>query len=143
MSKGDETERDALVAALRDALDEGPPMRLVVLFGSHARNRARPESDIDVGIIPVDPALPLADELALQSRLSRASRVEIDLVRLDRDDLLVGREVALHGVLVAEARPGVFAQYRARATSEWLDFEVSLAPARKRYLERIAQRGPR
>ena len=135
--------RDDLVATLRDAIAQAPPMRLVVLFGSRARDRARPDSDVDVGIVPVDAALPLGAELALQSALSKAAGSEVDLVRLDGDDLLVGREAALHGVLVYEERPGLYAGWRARAMSEWLDFETSLGPARERWLERIAARGSR
>jgi predicted nucleotidyltransferase len=137
------TERERLVATLRAALMQAPPMRLVVLFGSRAGDRARPESDLDVGIIPAERELPLGPELALQSVLSKATGHEVDLVRLDGDDLVLGREAATHGVLVHEERPGFFAQYRARALSDWLDFEESLGPARDRYLRRLAERGAR
>ena len=132
-----------LVQRLRAEILRGPPQRLAVIFGSRAGGRARPESDADVGILPADPQLPLAAELDLQARLSTAVGLEVDLVRLDGDDLLLGREVALHGVPVYEERPGAFARFRASAVSEWLDFETALAPARDRWLARLARQGPR
>ncbi|MBA2320945.1 MAG: nucleotidyltransferase domain-containing protein, partial [Deltaproteobacteria bacterium] len=39
---------------LRPVLD-GAPLRLAILFGSTARGTARPDSDVDIGILSVDP----------------------------------------------------------------------------------------
>jgi predicted nucleotidyltransferase len=50
---------ETLLATIGDVLADGPPLRLALLFGSAARGRARPDSDVDLGIIPLDPALPL------------------------------------------------------------------------------------
>jgi predicted nucleotidyltransferase len=52
---------------------------------SSARERpgARAESDVDVGIIPVDAAVSLHDDLALASALSALTNTEVDVVRLD------------------------------------------------------------
>jgi predicted nucleotidyltransferase len=126
---------------LRGEILKGPPQRLVILFGSRARGLARPDSDADVGILPVDPGLALAAELELQVRLSRVAGMDIDLVRLDGDNLLLGHEAALHGVAIYEDRAGAFARFRASATAAWLDFETSLAPVRERWLSRMARRG--
>jgi uncharacterized protein len=131
----------ALLAALRRVLAEGPPLALAVLFGSRATGRATPRSDVDIGIIPADPALSLADELLLTSDLSGATGTEVDLVRLDREDPLTGRAVALDGVCLFEAAPGLFAAYRARAVSHWIDFEETIAPHRDRFLRRLARGG--
>ncbi|MBI2390994.1 MAG: nucleotidyltransferase domain-containing protein [Deltaproteobacteria bacterium] len=76
-----------------------------MLFGSRVRGAVRDDRDVDVGIVPLDPRLSLADELALQERLSRACGLEVDLVRLDGDDLLVGREVARHGNALSSGWP--------------------------------------
>jgi len=128
----------ALPDRLRQALMNGPPLRLAVLFGSQAAGRARAESDVDVGIVPIDPALPLKDELALASALSAAAGAEVDVVRLDVDAPLLGAEVARHGVCLLEAAPGTFTAYRAQAISAWLDFDETIAPHRERFLRRLA-----
>ena len=66
--------------------------------------------------------------------------VDVDLVRLDQDDPLLGREVAMHGKCVFEAAPGTFSAYRANATSRWLDFDETIAPHRQRFLARLSAR---
>lgn len=43
-------QRDALTRCL-DAFDRLTPIRSVYLFGSHARNEARPDSDVDLCIV--------------------------------------------------------------------------------------------
>jgi uncharacterized protein YutE (UPF0331/DUF86 family)/predicted nucleotidyltransferase len=102
---------------LRAELLSGPPLRLAVLFGSRAKGRARDDSDFDVGIIPADPALSLRDELQLAVRLSARLGAEVDVVRLDVEDAVLGAEVARDGVVLFEAAPGTFAAYRADAMS--------------------------
>lgn len=131
------TDEDML-DRLRGVLAGGPALRLAVLFGSRATGRATKASDVDIGIVPFDPRLPMSDELALAAELSTAVGAEIDLVRLDVDDPLLGREVALTGVLLAESAPGAFAAFRADAMSRWVDFEETIAPHRERMLKRLA-----
>jgi predicted nucleotidyltransferase len=131
----------AVASRLRAALAGGPPLRLVVLFGSQAVGKSCSGSDYDIGVIPTDPDLSLSDELALASTLSHAVGAEVDLVRLDGDDPLLGREVARTGVCLFEAAPGLFATYRASAMSRWIDLEETIAPHRERFLRRLAGGG--
>jgi predicted nucleotidyltransferase len=131
--------RDPSHDRLRAALGSGPPLRVAVLFGSRATGRARPGSDFDVGIVPVDPELSLNDELLLASALSAAVSAEVDLVRLDDDAPLLGAEVVRGGICLFEATPGAFAAYRATAMSRWIDFEETIAPHRVTFLRRLAE----
>ncbi|HWL87217.1 MAG TPA: nucleotidyltransferase domain-containing protein, partial [Polyangiaceae bacterium] len=106
-----------LLQRLRTLLVEGPSLRLAVLFGSRIKGGARPSSDFDIGIIPVDRHLSLHVEFGLASALSEVVRAEVDLVRLDTDDPILGREVARHGLCLFEEEAGMFAAYRATAIS--------------------------
>ena len=92
-----------------------------------------------MGIVPVDPDLALSEELALASSLSGAVSAEVDLVRLDQDNPLLGAEVARSGVCLFEEAPGTFAGYRANAMSTWIDFEWTMAPHRAQFLRRLAE----
>lgn len=130
---------EELIAKLGDACRRAFPMRLAVLFGSRARGDARASSDFDVAVLPVDRDLPLRDELALASTLSDITGTEVDVARLDGDDPTFEHEVALHSVLLYEARPGELAAFRADATSRWFDFEEAIAPHRRRFLARLAK----
>ena len=131
-----------LLTKLRDALSKGPPLRLAVLFGSQATGSARPGSDFDIAILPLDLELSLGDELALATSLSAVTGSEVDLVRLDKDDPLLHREIALHGICLLEEAPGTFSSYRANAVSRWIDFEETIAPHRARFLRRLAGSRP-
>jgi len=130
----------SLLAKLRTAAVSGLRLRLAVLFGSQATGRAAAGSDVDIGIVPDDRGLTLGEELAFASALSAVTGTEVDLVRLDHADPLLGREVAQSGVCVFEAEPGAFAAWRATAMSYWVDFDEMVAPHRERMLQRLARR---
>jgi predicted nucleotidyltransferase len=125
---------EALVAALR----AGPPLRLAMLFGSAAAGALRPDSDVDVAILPADPDLSLADELDLQARLARACAREVDLCRLDRASTLVRWQVASHGRALLASSPFEAPRFVAAAASEYLDFAPSFTRAAERFRLRLA-----
>jgi predicted nucleotidyltransferase len=119
-------------------LVESALVRLAVLFGSRAAGTARESSDFDIGILPRESGISLREELGLAFGLSGVAGCEVDLVRLDGDDPLLGREVARSGRCLFEAEPGTFAAYRTQAASRWVDFEETMAPHRQRFLRRLA-----
>jgi uncharacterized protein len=131
------SSREITLSVLREALANAD-VRLAILFGSQATGRARSDSDFDIGIVPFG-EMSIASELALASQLSGLVSAEVDLVRLDRDNPLLGREVAQTGICLHEAIPGQFAAFRARAMSEWIDFDTTMAPHRAHKLKRWAQ----
>src|SRR5689334_11483357 len=98
-----------LFEEVRRVLQAGPPLRLAVLFGSFAKQRARADSDLDIAILPRDDSLPLHAELDLAAQLSLRTRREVDLVRLDQATMLLRWEVAKDGILLI-----------SDPTSEWL-----------------------
>jgi predicted nucleotidyltransferase len=129
---------NADIERLRAHFASCPSIRLAVLFGSRASGTPRPSSDYDIGMLPRDPELSLADELRLGSALSGLVAHEVDLVRLDRDNPLLGREIAMNGICLYEAELGAFTAYRAAAVSRWLDFDETIRPHRNAFLRRLA-----
>jgi uncharacterized protein len=126
----------AVIEGLRAALGTSR-LALAILFGSRATGNARADSDFDIGILPTFD-MTLGDELALASALSAVTGTEVDVVRLDVDNPLLGNEVARTGVCLWEAAPGAFAAYRARAVSAWIAFDELVAPHRTHLLMRLA-----
>lgn len=128
--------RDDLIRVLQVVLSAGPQLRLAVLFGSTARGTDRPDSDLDVAILPVDPELSLADELMLQAQISSASKREVDLVRLDRCTPTLRFRVAREGLPVFAA-PGALSSFRARAGIEHAELAPLVKRASALFLKRV------
>jgi uncharacterized protein len=126
---------DSLVAALR----AGPRLRLAVLFGSAANGALRPDSDVDIAILPEDPGLPLSVELALTVGLSLSCGREVDLVRLDQAPTLVRWQVARHGRVLLEAGPFEAARFIAAAVAEYLDFAPAFELATERFRKSLVE----
>lgn len=127
-----------LTQIVRGTLADGAPVRLAIVFGSAARHALRADSDIDLGIIPRDPHLPLGAELDLQARLERACGRPVDLIRLDRASTLLRWEAARCGFLVFADPPAELPRFVAAAALEHADLLTSLAPAAERYRRRLA-----
>jgi predicted nucleotidyltransferase len=137
------SDSQALVQLLSATLQSSPRgvgLHVVLLFGSAARGELRADSDLDVGILPVDPNQPLAAELALQSDLERATKRRVDLVRLDRADLLVRWEAARTGMLVFEDGAGRAAHFRAETALEHADMAPLIEAGAERWRRAVAAR---
>jgi len=97
-------------------LFDRPEVRLVVLFGSRAAGRGRPESDVDLGVI----ATGNVSELAVEAiRLLGTDRV--DWVDLARATPLLAMAVAKGGRSLYEREPGAFASFVSLALRRYND----------------------
>jgi predicted nucleotidyltransferase len=131
-------EGTTLVDAIAAVLREGPPMRFGLVFGSAARGTTHPGSDVDVGIVPADDALPLHEELALQARLERACGRPVDLVRLDRASTLLKWKAVREGVPVAVRSAVDLKRFTVAAALEYVDMAPNLHAAERRFQARVA-----
>ncbi len=106
----------------------------------------RPQSDVDVGIVPNgdvpngDGAPSLAEELALQVELSRACGREVDLVRLDRADSILRWEAAREGLTIYSEPAGAAARFRAEAALEHADVGPLIEQGAERWREAVLRR---
>jgi predicted nucleotidyltransferase len=115
----------------------GPTLSLAVLFGSAASGRMHAHSDLDVGIVPVDPNLPLRAELDLQATLERTCGQPVDLIRLDQGSTLLRWEAARHGVpLLARSREEL-TRFVAAAALDHADLAWTLARAETHFRSRL------
>jgi predicted nucleotidyltransferase len=131
-----------LLTRLQRALAQGPSLDLVVLFGSAAAGTSRPDSDLDVAVLPAMGGLDAAEEAALCRRLALAGGADVDLIRLDRPvSTLLRWEIATAGVPILEAAPGIFARFQATAAAEYIDFAPALAYHGEIFRRRLLQQG--
>ncbi len=94
-------------------------LRLIVLFGSHARGRPQPgpESDVDVAVY----GCPRDRYWECYRAINEAfGRVELDLVRLEDADPLCRHEI-MHAAILLEGDPDFFCEYRAYAYKDFID----------------------
>lgn len=109
-------------------------LTLLVLFGSRARGDAAAHADWDFGFLS-DSSV---DPLTVMAALAEAVGSErLDLVDLARASGLLRYRAARDGVLVYEARPGIFDRFRFDAARFWYDAESVLRPGYDAVLDRL------
>jgi uncharacterized protein len=107
------------VQSVRDVLETVPGVRLAVLFGSTARERATRGSDIDIGVsmLPGMKVPPSA-----QVALERAAGRQVSVTHLDDAPPLLRFEISRDGVVLIEREPDAWARFRAQAMIDWWDW---------------------
>ena len=127
---------EQLAEQLEDLREIAPSVDLVVLFGSVARGRSRPESDTDVAVRCDGPVDLDALYLLLAPRLA-ASR--LDLVDLRRTGSLLAFQVARHGRLLYERDAGAFRSFQSLASRRYCDTD-KLRRAQRRSIHAFLER---
>ena len=100
---------------------------LIVLFGSHAKGRARPDSDVDLAVRAIK--RPWGDwqwELDVEAALAKAVKTEggdVEVAFLNGAPSLLMFEVACSGQALYEKDTGVFSDFKSYAARRYYDDE--------------------
>lgn len=124
--------------ALRDALATQPAAKLVVLFGSAARGRSGPASDVDLAL-RLEPDTPETRREAAEAA-RRAVKREIDVVDLDAAPPLLRFQIARDGVVLVEREARAWAQFKSRAMTDWWDWAPTARKIHAAYLRRLREK---
>ena len=89
---------------LRPLLDRVPGARALYLFGSRAEGAARPDSDLDLAVLPPRPLDPV-ERFDAQEALAAALGVDVDLVDLLSASTVMRAEVLRSGRVIYDADP--------------------------------------
>ena len=111
---------------IREVLQAAPDVEVAACFGSAARGRLTADSDVDVYVrLRRGASWSPQQELALIPELCAAAGREVDLTLEDeeRTSVILRLEVARHGRLLFERRPGAWVDLRARAMLAYADLE--------------------
>lgn len=104
--------RDQLATAAREL-----GLRLVVLYGSYAKGRPGPQSDLDVAVL----GCPVGKFWECYENLLEVFRAySLDLVRLEDADALLRDEIMRDAILLY-GDPDLFYEYRAFAYRDFVD----------------------
>jgi uncharacterized protein len=105
------------------------------LLGSAATGRLRPDSDVDIAVLPVRrDALLLGERLSLTAELGRMVGREVDLGVLTTRDLVYAKEAVARGRLIFDRDHGATATFEMYALSMY----ASLQEARREVLRAYA-----
>lgn len=92
-----QTREAELNARIMEVLRRHGDLRLVILFGSLARQRATPGSDLDLAVLMQAP-LSADDKMALIAELAQAVGRPVDLIDLDATGEPLLGQILKHGV---------------------------------------------
>jgi uncharacterized protein len=127
----------ALCAELRKLLAEVPAINAAYVHGSQARGRCRPDSDLDVALLPFPGGRLAAEELAdIAAHAGLAIGRDVDLGVLSTANLVYAREVAANRMVLFEKDAAAASLFFATALGEYADFKVARAGVEKAYASR-------
>jgi uncharacterized protein len=124
----------SLLEILRRFFAGRPEVRLALLFGSRARGRERPGSDLDVAV-----AARALDRLTLIRDLSEATGLVADVVDLDRAGYFLLEALLRDGVVVHEGERHAAARWRTSAILETETDRPNFERMRDAFLRRTAE----
>lgn len=133
----EETAR--LAAAMREVLRDRQDVHLALLFGSQARGKARPDSDVDVAVLGEN-----LDVFDLYGDLSLAVHKEVDVVDLSFAGFALLNAIVRDHVIIHQGRPGAAGRWLSHAITQLetdgAEFERNAVTAKLRELsERMAR----
>lgn len=103
---------------------------LLILFGSRATGRARPDSDTDIAVRS-NKVLSREEEMTLGVRLD-AHFPNVEIVDIRKASPLLLGAIGSDGKLLYEARASLFSEFKIFAWNQYLDFKPSLDRQRAR-----------
>lgn len=98
------------------------------------RKTARPDSDLDIGVLPA-PGKRIPDKLALMHEVSAGIGRDIDIVDLRSAGLDLIREVLQHGQLLFVTRPADTLVWEAECMTDYAAFNPRRADILDLYLK--------
>lgn len=125
---------------LPDIFQKYPGVQAVYLFGSGASGRLHAESDLDLAVYSDNPAV-RARRLDILTELTRRGFNNVDLVFLDKNDIVLRFEAVRQNRLVYRAQDFDAGSFFSLVIRQYFDFAPYLKTQREAYKRRILHDG--
>jgi predicted nucleotidyltransferase len=115
---------------------------LAYLFGSYAKGRVTPLSDVDVAVLlnnEIDSKIYFDIQLDLSSQLSSYLEKEVEVVILNRADPRLSYQVIKYGKIVFEKDLNLKANFERKALNIYFDLKPMFDFYEEKLLERIKE----
>ncbi len=122
---------------LKKALAAMPAVQLAVLFGSRARGRGGPRSDVDLGLILAPDSR--AERLGIEATAGRAANREVDVVYLEEAPPLLRFQIARDGVVLVALNSRLWPRFKARAMVDWWDWAPAARKIHAAHIRRLRE----
>lgn len=123
--------------AIKTALEAQPSVLLAVAFGSVARGRSGPQSDLDLGI-QLDPDSS-EERRRIEVLSARATQSKTDIVFLDDAPPLLRFQIARDGQVLVERGTRTWSRFKERAMTDWWDWAPTARKIHAIYLRRLKE----
>jgi predicted nucleotidyltransferase len=122
------------------------PVAMAYLYGSMARGRPLPTSDIDIALVLTDPPAPYERfklELAIQADLEDACqlREEMDVRSINQAPLMVQGRILQEGLLLYERDRELRIAFEVLTRKKYFDFLPAAEKMQKGFLRAIREKG--
>lgn len=116
-------ERDFLVNGLKSYFANKPEVMFGYLFGSYAKDQAKGNSDIDIGIYLNDfkPKLAYTYKIEETEEIQRLYGKKIDLVLINQAPPILRHEIIKYGILIKEQDREFLVKFKVRSFYQYLD----------------------
>ena len=126
MSNDGATLEPALSRRLAERLDREGGLAAAYLLGSGARGRLRPDSDLDLALLPLrGRVIAPEDRLSLAADLEELAGRPVDVGVLSTTNLVYAKEAVAHGVLLLERDPSARACFAMLVLSMYASLQES------------------
>lgn len=135
MINGNRSSELLELANLTKVFRRYPGIRAVYVFGSTASGNTRPESDLDLAVIPANPSV-REKRLDILADLAGHGYCDVDLVFIDEDDLVLAYEAIRQNRLIYAVEDFDRGTTYSIIVRKYLDFEPYLRIQRGAYKRR-------
>jgi predicted nucleotidyltransferase len=136
-----------LTTASTQIAEQHPALKLLILFGSRARNDHAPSSDWDIAFLstpdsePPSTWFPGADLLKTLSTQGHIPSDHIDLIDLSTCSDILAHFVAQDGQLIYEHEPGEFEHFQQRSLKAPAELQQFRQTQREKVLQALERWG--